>query len=243
MRLIDFPPTDNRKSISPLIRPIVFNREDVELYLPLEENGLLEDISGNGRHGTIIGATWTGDNLNFVTDDYATFGDILGFDDGETAFSGGFWMGEVPNDKFAIIVGKSVGTGDQEGWEVQYNTFADTMAISIRSSAGDRFVVTFNNLLVANPSPRQHIAFSYDGVRNIIGSLTLWVNGDKITDKTLTHSSLSASITNAGVFTLGARNAGTSGTFIDANISRELFICSGELSDAEVKNIYRAGVI
>ena len=48
-----------------------------------DDQTILYDISGDGHHGTIYGATWTAEGLQFDgTDDYVNLGDLGSLGDG-----------------------------------------------------------------------------------------------------------------------------------------------------------------
>lgn len=133
----------------------------------------LYDASGNERHGTITGATWTGKGrygqaLDFDgTDDRVTFANSAGlnFGDGSTdsAFSISFYI--KLNSTFAAtgtVLAKHAGAGANE-WRLSINDVAGVRTVGLilyDDTAGE--FATFKSGITLNLSTWYQITVTYD---------------------------------------------------------------------------------
>jgi hypothetical protein len=177
--------------ITPHSRPFVYpiiqeyaalglDPTEIELLCLFDTAGNLYDASGNERHGTINGMTFTGEGRYGIggrfdgVNDYVDFGDILNFAPSTTPFSVSVWVNKITNTaSVRTLIGKRATAGATAGWELRIQAnekvrlvFADDAANVIRRD-------TSSTLSLTEPS---HIVATYDGSQNSTG-INMYLNG------------------------------------------------------------------
>lgn len=126
-------------------------------------------------------------------------------------------------------------TTTQKGWHFNFQNTTNSIQFGERSSGSNLFIMRGDQAMVAGTW--YHVGFTYDGSSSSLG-VKLYINGAQIAN-TSTNNNLSVSITNSIIASAGSR--GGLSSFFDGHID-EISIWTGELSAAEISEIYNGGV-
>lgn len=205
----------------------------------------IADVSGNGRHGTVVDMTaacfvgtvppggYTSTSILFASPGTVQMGDVLGY--GRTIpFSISFWVKKT-GANVGGFVAKAIGAGGN-GWRI-YTTSGSEVSFFGYHVVGNSYLhmVSAAGILTGD---WQHICLTYDGSETVAG-LHLYVDGIEAAYAVQTdHLAPACPWDNAGPFILGYGWGGSQW----AGYMDEVAAYGKELSIAEVGWVYNGGV-
>lgn len=213
------------------------------LWLPGQDDpqsATIRDRSGQGNHGTIVGATWARNaqgvwTLVYDGDDYVTFGNKFNFGNSlvDSAFSGIIWA-KITSDTADGLISKWVGGEEWRFITVGTNDFrfqiedtsVDNVQPKIQSPINAYTLGTWNCF-----------GWTYDGTggATAMNGANLYLNGTVVASPTRTNEATYVAMENLG----GSARIGTfgAGTFLVGSAGIGL-ICTGVLTAQQIAGWY-----
>lgn len=196
----------------------------------------VNDLSGNGNHGTITGATWTGGKfgpcLSFDGNaDYVTIG-RLSCMEGSSAFSLAFWCRPTTTGQYDTIFVKSTATNHRITWQPQSSN--GSISIFVEGGSSASYGSTAAGVLVAGTWQHYVVVFDGTGADNA-ARLQLYRNGTQVAFASFTGAIPAVTTTDTSPFAWG-RNHTTA--CLDGLLDLPA-IFNRALTPAEIAQLYR----
>jgi hypothetical protein len=201
------------------------------------------DSGAYGRNGTTINmedADWVAGKLNnsLIFDgvnEYASCGDIANFERNQI-FSVEFWI-KTSAVAISQIIGRRLPAGSStQGWDIlaiNDGTVAITLANTTLTPQNALSVRSTNTI---NNNAWRHVVITYAGTSLPTG-VSIYIDGVKEVNNVVANS-LSASIVNSAICSIGSRNAAD---YFFAGTVDEIVIYPYALSSGQVKNRWNGG--
>jgi hypothetical protein len=208
---------------------------------------IIKDYSGSGFNGTMTnmesgdisadspGAGSTYSTAFGGTDEYATMGDVLGFER-TSAFSASYWFKQGPSAPSQYILSKMLEVPGLSltGYGIFTNTDGYQVVQLISASAPNRLYVRAD--VPVGVGAWHHVVWTFSGSSTAAG-FHCYIDGT-VQMLTVYDDALVSSILNANAFQLGCRSNGSSCLVASLN---NVAVYNKELSQAEVTEIYAGG--
>jgi hypothetical protein len=208
---------------------------------------IIKDYSGSGFNGTMTnmesgdisadspGAGSTYSTAFGGTDEYATMGDVLGFER-TSAFSASYWFKQGPSAPSQYILSKMLEVPGVSitGYGIFTNTDGYQLVQLISTNVPDCLYVRAS--VPVGVGVWHHVVWTFSGSSTAAG-FHCYIDGT-VQVLTVYYDALVSSILNANAFQLGCRSNGSGCLVASLN---NVAVYNKELSQAEVTEIYAGG--